>query len=115
MRATAGGLVRTRLLGMAGAYGVGYRTGQRADALRPAALDAHARTVSVWAKTAEERQVYAWARRQRAFGLRALLPCGDPGGRRVRQDGYTLCDPNGSGQGYHLAARCRVVGGAPAG
>ncbi|MHB8413790.1 MAG: hypothetical protein ACYDB1_00140 [Acidiferrobacteraceae bacterium] len=71
MRATAGGLVRTRLLGMAGAYGVGYHTVQRADAARQAMIDANARTVSAWAKTAEGRQVYAWARLN-ALGLRAL-------------------------------------------
>ncbi|MHB1529895.1 MAG: hypothetical protein ACYCXT_10780 [Acidiferrobacteraceae bacterium] len=102
--ATAGGLVITVLLAVVVACWAGYGIAHRDDAARQAVRDANARTVAAWIRTPEGQWVYAWARLN-AVSLRPLLSCAYPGWRRISQDGYTVCYPNGSGHGYYLASR----------
>jgi len=99
----AGGLVVAVLISVAAAYWAGQESARQVYAVRQATIEAEAHTLEAWARTPNGRRVYAWGTLN-APSLGKILSCGYPGWTRTRQDGYTVCYPNGSGHGFYLPA-----------
>ncbi len=96
-----GALIACQLIGVGAGYWAGQVSARRLESAHQATRVADARTIAAWARTPDGHRVFAWARLN-GPGLGYLLSCRYPGWTRTREEGYTVCYPNGSGHGYYL-------------
>ncbi len=98
-------LCASGLLAVGLAYWLGRTAGVQATRVADRAALAHlqdrAGTLEAWALSPEGRRLYAWGALNR-LSLGRILSCGYPSWTKRRHEGYVICYPNGSGQGFYV-------------